>query len=150
MPVRRLPFSRFNALMQDSLAFGYQVTSFFAASSRYGTPEELKELIDTAHSMGLTVLLDIVHSHACKNVLDGLNQFDGSDHHYFHAGPKGQHQLWDSRLFNYGNHEVLRFLTSNLRFWMENIRCNRYKTKLLICNQTTSHSGISSLHIESA
>lgn len=69
--------------------------------------------------MGITVLLDIVHSHACKNVLDGLNHFDGSDHQYFHGGPKGQHPLWDSRLFNYGHHEVLRFLLSNLRFWME-------------------------------
>src|ERR1700735_5104133 len=76
-------------------AFGYQVTSFFAASSRYGTPEELKELIDTAHGMGLTVLLDVVHSHACKNVLDGLNEFDGTDHQYFHGGPKGTHELWD-------------------------------------------------------
>ncbi|KZT29236.1 glycoside hydrolase family 13 protein [Neolentinus lepideus HHB14362 ss-1] len=100
-------------------SFGYQVTNFFAASSRYGTPEELKELIDTAHSMGLTVLLDVVHSHACKNVLDGLNLFDGSDHLYFHEGAKGRHELWDSRLFNYGSHEVLRFLLSNLRFYME-------------------------------
>ncbi|GJE84371.1 glycoside hydrolase family 13 protein [Phanerochaete sordida] len=100
-------------------SFGYQVTSFFAASSRYGTPEELKELIDTAHGMGITVLLDIVHSHACKNVLDGINQFDGTDHQYFHEGGKGRHELWDSRLFNYGHHEVLRFLMSNLRFWME-------------------------------
>ncbi|EPQ59133.1 glycoside hydrolase [Gloeophyllum trabeum ATCC 11539] len=100
-------------------SFGYQVTNFFAASSRYGTPEELKELIDTAHSMGLTVLLDVVHSHACKNVLDGLNMFDGSDHLYFHEGAKGRHELWDSRLFNYGSHEVLRFLLSNLRFYME-------------------------------
>ncbi|TCD67546.1 alpha-1,4-glucan branching enzyme [Steccherinum ochraceum] len=100
-------------------SFGYQVTSFFAASSRYGSPEDLKELIDTAHGMGLTVLLDIVHSHACKNVLDGLNAFDGTDHLYFHSGGKGQHELWDSRLFNYGHHEVLRFLLSNLRFWVE-------------------------------
>ncbi|EIN10541.1 glycoside hydrolase [Punctularia strigosozonata HHB-11173 SS5] len=100
-------------------SFGYQVTSFFAASSRYGTPEELKELVDTAHGMGLTVLLDIVHSHASKNVLDGLNLFDGSDHQYFHEGARGRHELWDSRLFNYGHHEVLRFLLSNLRFWME-------------------------------
>lgn len=100
-------------------SFGYQVNSFFAASSRYGTPEDLKELIDTAHSMGLVVLLDIVHSHASKNVLDGLNMFDGTDHLYFHGGGKGQHDLWDSRLFNYGHHEVLRFLLSNLRFWME-------------------------------
>lgn len=87
-------------------SFGYQVTSFFAASSRYGayisyqliclgTPEELMELIDTAHGLGITVLLDIVHSHACKNVLDGLNMFDGSDHCYFHEGARGRHELWD-------------------------------------------------------
>ncbi|KAL4754320.1 1,4-alpha-glucan-branching enzyme [Aspergillus terricola var. indicus] len=100
-------------------SFGYQVNNFFAASSRYGKPEDLKELVDTAHSMGLVVLLDVVHSHASKNVDDGLNMFDGSDHLYFHSGPKGQHELWDSRLFNYGNHEVMRFLLSNLRFWME-------------------------------
>lgn len=100
-------------------AFGYQVTSFFAPSSRYGTPEDLKELIDTAHGLGLTVLLDIVHSHACKNVLDGLNEFDGTDHLYFHEGGKGRHDLWDSRLFNYGSHEVLRFLLSNLRYWID-------------------------------
>lgn len=100
-------------------SFGYQVTSFFAASSRYGTPEDLMELIDTAHGMGITVLLDIVHSHACKNVLDGINMFDGSDHLYFHEGGKGRHDLWDSRLFNYGHHEVLRFLLSNLRYYMD-------------------------------
>ncbi|KAL2825563.1 1,4-alpha-glucan-branching enzyme [Aspergillus cavernicola] len=100
-------------------SFGYQVNNFFAASSRYGNPEDLKELVDTAHKMGLVVLLDVVHSHASKNVDDGLNMFDGSDHLYFHAGAKGQHALWDSRLFNYGSHEVLRFLLSNLRFWME-------------------------------
>lgn len=100
-------------------SFGYQVTSFFAISSRYGTPEELMELIDTAHGLGITVLLDIVHSHACKNVLDGLNMFDGTDHLYFHEGARGRHDLWDSRLFNYGHHEVLRFLLSNLRFYMD-------------------------------
>jgi 1,4-alpha-glucan branching enzyme len=100
-------------------SFGYQINSFFAASSRYGLPDELKELIDTAHSLGITVLLDVVHSHASKNVLDGLNEFDGSDHLYFHEGARGRHELWDSRLFNYGHHEVLRFLLSNLRFWME-------------------------------
>ncbi|KAH8118474.1 glycoside hydrolase [Phellopilus nigrolimitatus] len=100
-------------------SFGYQVTSFFAVSSRYGTPEELMELIDVAHGMGLTVLLDVIHSHACKNVLDGINLFDGTDHLYFHEGAKGRHELWDSRLFNYGSHEVLRFLLSNLRFYME-------------------------------
>lgn len=100
-------------------SFGYQVTNFFAVSSRYGTPEELKCLIDTAHELGITVLLDIVHSHACKNVLDGLNNFDGTDHCYFHEGGRGRHDLWDSRLFNYSHHEVLRFLLSNLRFYLE-------------------------------
>ncbi|OAL25960.1 1,4-alpha-glucan-branching enzyme [Fonsecaea multimorphosa] len=108
-------------------SFGYQVNSFFAASSRYGTPEDLKELIDTAHGMGITVLLDVVHSHASKNVLDGLNMFDGSDHLYFHEGGKGRHELWDSRLFNYGHHEVLRFLLSNLRFWMEEYQFDGFR-----------------------
>ena len=108
-------------------SFGYQVNSFFAASSRFGTPEELKELIDTAHGYGISVLLDVVHSHASKNILDGLNEFDGSDHLYFHGGVKGRHELWDSRLFNYGNHEVLRFLLSNLRFWMEEYRFDGFR-----------------------
>ncbi|KAF9569108.1 glycoside hydrolase family 13 protein [Agrocybe pediades] len=108
-------------------SFGYQVTSFFAATSRCGNPEDLKELIDVAHGMGITVLLDIVHSHACKNVLDGLNEFDGTDHLYFHEGGKGRHDLWDSRLFNYGNHEVLRFLLSNLRFWVEEYQFDGFR-----------------------
>ncbi|KAI9890128.1 MAG: alpha-1,4-glucan branching enzyme [Vezdaea aestivalis] len=108
-------------------SFGYQVTSFFAASSRYGTPDDLKELIDTAHGLGITVLLDLVHSHACKNVDDGLNMFDGTDHQYFHGGVKGQHELWDSRLFNYGSHEVLRFLLSNLRFWMDEYQFDGFR-----------------------
>ncbi|KAN0126701.1 glycoside hydrolase [Russula decolorans] len=108
-------------------SFGYQVTSFFAASSRYGLPEDLKELIDTAHGLGLVVLLDVVHSHACKNVLDGLNLFDGSDHQYFHEGAKGRHELWDSRLFNYGSHEVIRFLLSNLRFWVDEYQFDGFR-----------------------
>ncbi|KAJ5355896.1 Alpha-amylase C-terminal all beta [Penicillium concentricum] len=108
-------------------SFGYQVNNFFAASSRYGSPEDLKELVDTAHSMGLTVLLDVVHSHASKNVIDGINEFDGTDHQYFHGGAKGRHELWDSRLFNYGSHEVLRFLLSNLRFWMEEYGFDGYR-----------------------
>ncbi|KAJ3086570.1 alpha-1,4-glucan branching enzyme [Physocladia obscura] len=108
-------------------SFGYQVTNFFAPSSRCGTPEELKALIDEAHRLGITVLLDVVHSHCSKNVLDGLNQFDGSDHGYFHEGPKGRHELWDSRLFNYGNHEVLRFLLSNLRFWLVEFKFDGFR-----------------------
>lgn len=100
-------------------SFGYQITSFFAASSRYGTPDDLKELIDVAHSMGIQVLLDVVHSHASKNSEDGLNQFDGTNACFFHDGPRGSHDLWDSRLFDYSNWEVLRFLLSNLRWWIE-------------------------------
>jgi 1,4-alpha-glucan branching enzyme len=97
-------------------SFGYQVTSLYAPSSRFGTPEELKELIDVAHGYGLAVLLDVVHSHASMNVLDGLNMFDGSDHLYFYGGARGRHALWDSRCFDYGSHEVMRFLLSNLRY----------------------------------
>lgn len=108
-------------------SFGYQINSFFAASSRYGEPDDLKELVDTAHGMGITVLLDVVHSHASKNVLDGLNNFDGTDHQYFHGGAKGSHELWDSRLFNYGSHEVLRFLLSNLRFWIEEYQFDGFR-----------------------
>jgi 1,4-alpha-glucan branching enzyme len=77
-------------------SFGYQVTSFFAVSSHYSTPEKLMRLVNTAHGMDLYVLLDVVHSHVCKNVLDGLYMFDGSNHCYFHEGGKGRHDLWDS------------------------------------------------------
>ncbi|KAL7752174.1 alpha-1,4-glucan branching enzyme [Sorochytrium milnesiophthora] len=108
-------------------SFGYQITSFFAASSRFGTPEQLKELIDTAHSMGIAVLLDIVHAHASKNVLDGLNMFDGTDHCYFHGGRLGWHELWDSRLFNYGSYETLRFLLSNCRYWMDEYQFDGFR-----------------------
>ncbi|XP_018398849.1 PREDICTED: 1,4-alpha-glucan-branching enzyme [Cyphomyrmex costatus] len=100
-------------------SFGYQVTSFYAVSSRYGNPEELKELVDVAHQHNLYVLLDVVHSHASKNTLDGLNMFDGTDACFFHSGSRGEHSLWDSRLFNYAEYEVLRFLLSNLRWYIE-------------------------------
>ncbi|XP_072514296.1 1,4-alpha-glucan-branching enzyme [Salminus brasiliensis] len=100
-------------------SFGYQVTNFFAASSRFGTPDDLKALVDKAHSLGITVLLDMVHSHASSNTEDGLNYFDGTDSCFFHAGPRGEHSHWGSRLFNYSSWEVSRFLLSNLRWWME-------------------------------
>ncbi|KAJ1674140.1 alpha-1,4-glucan branching enzyme, partial [Spiromyces aspiralis] len=100
-------------------SFGYQVSSFFAPSSRYGPPDDLKQLIDEAHGMGIVVFLDVVHSHACNNVEDGLNQFDGTDACYFHEGGRGRHDLWNSRLFNYQNYEVTRFLLSNLRYWID-------------------------------
>lgn len=108
-------------------SFGYQVTSFYAASSRYGTPEQLKRLIDRAHELGLIVLLDLVHSHASKNVMDGLNQFDGTDSCYFHNGSRGYHSLWDSRLFNYSEFEVQRFLLSNIRWYMEEYRFDGFR-----------------------
>jgi len=100
-------------------SFGYQVTSFFAASSRYGSPDDLKYMVDKAHGLGLFVMLDVVHSHASKNTEDGLNMFDGSDACYFHSGARGNHDLWDSRLFNYYEWEVMRYLLSNLRLWTD-------------------------------
>jgi 1,4-alpha-glucan branching enzyme len=103
-------------------SFGYHVSNFYAVSSRFGTPEELKDLIDTAHSLGLAVLLDLVHSHSVKNTHEGLNSFDGTDFQYFHAGPRGHHIAWDSLLFDYGKYEVQRFLLSNVRFWLEDYR----------------------------
>lgn len=108
-------------------SFGYQVTSFFAASSRYGTPEELKELIDVAHQNGIYVLLDLIHSHACKNVADGLNQFDGTNGCFFHDGPRGFHNLWDSRLFDYTQWEVLRFLLSNCLWWLDEYQFDGFR-----------------------
>ncbi|CAF0754152.1 unnamed protein product [Didymodactylos carnosus] len=108
-------------------SFGYQVTSFFAASSRFGTPEELKALIDEAHKHDLTVLLDLVHSHACKNTADGLNQFDGTNGCYFHDNERGFHNLWDSRCFNYSAREVQRFLLSNIRFWLEEYKFDGFR-----------------------
>lgn len=108
-------------------SFGYQVTSFFAASSRYGTPEELKALIDEAHRLGIAVYLDLVHSHASKNVLDGINQFDGTNSCFFHDNARGYHELWDSRCFNYTEVEVARFLLSNIRFWMDEYQFDGFR-----------------------
>ena len=100
-------------------SFGYQVTNFFGASSRFGMPEDLKALVNAAHEMGIAVLLDVVHSHASKNTREGINEFDGTPYQFFHEGPKGDHSAWGTKCFNYGKHEVLHFLLSNLKFWME-------------------------------
>ncbi|GAX84832.1 hypothetical protein CEUSTIGMA_g12253.t1 [Chlamydomonas eustigma] len=108
-------------------SFGYHVTNFFGTSSRCGTPEELKALIDEAHRLGLVVLMDIVHSHASKNTGDGINMFDGTDSMYFHSGERGNHWMWDSRLFNYGNWETMRFLLSNARWWMDEYKFDGYR-----------------------
>ncbi len=108
-------------------SFGYHVSNFFAPSSRFGTPEELKELIDTAHGLGLRVIMDLVHSHAVKNIHEGLNRFDGTDFQYFHAGPRGEHVAWDSMLFDYSKFEVQRFLLSNVRYWLEEFRFDGFR-----------------------
>ena len=100
-------------------SFGYHVSNFFAVSSRFGTPEELKMLIDEAHGMDIAVIMDLVHSHSVKNELEGLGLFDGSTYQYFHAGARREHVAWDSLCFNYGKNEVLHFLLSNCKFWLE-------------------------------
>ncbi|MBU4013122.1 MAG: alpha amylase C-terminal domain-containing protein [Proteobacteria bacterium] len=100
-------------------SFGYHVSSFFAASSRFGTPEELKELVDTAHASGMTVIIDLIHSHSVLNEVEGLSRFDGTLYQYFHKGPRGHHYAWDSRCFDYGKYQVLHFLLSNCRFWLD-------------------------------
>ena len=100
-------------------SFGYHVSSFFAASSRFGTPEELKELIDAAHAKGIAVIMDIVHSHAVKNENEGLGNFCGDPNQYFYPGDRHEHPAWDSLCFDYGKNEVLHFLLSNCKFWLE-------------------------------
>ena len=108
-------------------SFGYHVSSFFAACSRFGTPEDLKYLVDKAHGAGIAVLLDIVHSHAVKNLAEGLNEFDGTDHQYFHAGIKGDQPQWDSKCFDYSKDEVRRFLLSNVRYWLEEFHFDGFR-----------------------
>ncbi len=108
-------------------SFGYHVSSFFAVSSRFGTPEELKELVDEAHGAGLAVIIDLVHSHAVKNEVEGISRFDGTDHQYFHSGPKGEHEAWDSRCFDYGKNEVVHFLLSNCRFWLDEYKIDGFR-----------------------
>lgn len=108
-------------------SFGYHVSNFFAVSSRFGTPEELKYLIRKAHEQGLAVIMDLVHSHTVKNIHEGLNRFDGSDGQYFHPGDRGNHPHWDSKCFNYGKWEVMQFLLSNIRFWMKEFHFDGFR-----------------------
>lgn len=108
-------------------SFGYHVANFFAPSSRFGTPEELKHLIDTAHAKGIKVFMDMVHSHAVNNEVEGIAKFDGTGFQFFHDGPRGYHRQWDSRCFNYGKPEVLKFLLSNLRFWIEEFKIDGFR-----------------------
>ena len=99
-------------------SFGYHVSSLFAASSRFGTPEELKALIDAAHEAGITVIMDLVHSHAVKNEVEGIGRYDGSAGQFFHAGSRREHRAWNSLCFDYGKDEVLHFLMSNCAYWL--------------------------------
>ena len=108
-------------------SFGYHVSSFFAASSRFGTPDELKQLIDEAHEQGIAVIMDIVHSHAVKNEVEGLGRFDGSYNLYFHGDGRREHPAWDSLCFDYGKNEVLHFLLSNCKFWMEEYKFDGFR-----------------------
>jgi len=108
-------------------SFGYHVSGFFAASSRFGTPDDLKELIDTAHEMGIAVIMDIVHSHAVKNEVEGLGRFDGSYTQYFHGGARREHSAWDSLCFDYGKNEVLHFLLSNCKFWLDEYKFDGFR-----------------------
>ena len=99
-------------------SFGYHVSSFFAPSSRFGTPEELKALIDEAHCLGIAVIMDIVHSHAVKNEIEGLGNLAGDPNQYFYPGDRHEHPAWDSLCFDYGKDEVIHFLLSNCRYWL--------------------------------
>ncbi|MBO4411307.1 MAG: alpha amylase C-terminal domain-containing protein [Lachnospiraceae bacterium] len=108
-------------------SFGYQVANFFAPSSRYGTPDELRSLIDEAHRRGIRVLLDVVHSHAVGNEREGLSRFDGTDDQYFYPGDRGNHPAWGTKLFNYGRKEVLYFLLSNLKYWMSEFHFDGFR-----------------------
>ncbi|MBO4481511.1 MAG: alpha amylase C-terminal domain-containing protein [Bacteroidales bacterium] len=108
-------------------SFGYQVANFYAPSYRFGTPDELKELIDEAHHAGISVILDVVHSHSVANDKEGLSHFDGSEDLYFHAGERGHHPVWDSRCFNYGKQETLSFLLSNVKYWLEEFRFDGFR-----------------------
>jgi 1,4-alpha-glucan branching enzyme len=108
-------------------SFGYHVSNFFAPSSRFGTPEDLKHLIKEAHKMGIAMILDVVHSHTVKNINEGLNELDGSDGQYFHTGDRGVHPHWDSRLFDYGKTEVQQFLLSNLKYWLKEFHFDGFR-----------------------
>lgn len=108
-------------------SFGYQVSSFFAVSSRFGTPHDLMRLVDAAHGMGLSVLMDLVHSHCARNDVEGISRQDGSDRAYTLPGARGEHPAWGSRCFSYEEPEVLRFLLSNCRFWLERFRLDGFR-----------------------
>jgi len=112
-------------LIMEVLAITYLIS--LQASSRFGTPEELKLLIDTAHGLGIAVIMDIVHSHAAKNEIEGLGNFAGDPYQYFYQGSKREHPAWDSLCFDYGKNEVIHFLLSNCKFWMDEYKFDGFR-----------------------
>lgn len=108
-------------------SFGYHVSSFFAPASRCGTPEELKELVRRAHELGLAVIMDLVHAHYVRNLNEGINELDGTDHHYSLPGKAGYQPYWDSKLFDYGKDEVQHFLLSNVKYWLDEFHFDGYR-----------------------
>jgi 1,4-alpha-glucan branching enzyme len=108
-------------------SFGYQVSNFFAPSSWFGTPDDLKALIDKAHGMGIRVLMDLVHSHAVTNVYEGINEFDGTPEQFFHPGARGSHSAWGTKLFRYGKYEVIHFLLSNIKYWLSEFHFDGFR-----------------------
>ena len=108
-------------------SFGYQVSNFFAPSSWYGENDDLKSLINTAHEMGLNVIMDLVHSHAVKNTIEGINLFDGTEYQFFHEGDEGNHPDWDSKLFDYHKPGVCHFLLSNIKYWLEEFHFDGFR-----------------------
>lgn len=108
-------------------SFGYHVSNFFAPSSRFGTPEELMQLVDEAHKLGIAVIMDLVHSHVVKNTDEGLGMLCGDSTQYFHAGARGYHPAWDSLCFNYGSDDVLHFLLSNCKYWLQHFHFDGFR-----------------------
>lgn len=129
----RIIESGYNTLQLMALAehpyygsFGYQVSNFFAISSRFGSKNDLKKIIDICHKNDIQVIMDLVHSHAVKNENEGLNNFDGTSQ-FFHSNQRGWHSVWDSRLFNYGKIETIRFLLSNCFYWLEEFKIDGFR-----------------------
>ena len=130
-------------------SFGYHVTGFFGISSRSGSPDDFKYLVDKAHELGLRIIIDCVHSHASCNVNDGLNKLDGTDHCYSHGGARGYHSAWDSMVFDYSKYEVKRFLLSNLAWFLDEFNIDGFRfdavTSILFMSPTIEVSTVPSV-----